>query len=55
MMAFEKLRVVVADDDKHMRTLLTTMLRTMGIVRVSAADNAARRSNWYAEFAPTFC
>jgi CheY-like chemotaxis protein len=49
---FDRLRVLVVDDNVHMRKLVTTILQAFGVVQIQEADNGKRAWTVLREFNP---
>ncbi|HYS46900.1 MAG TPA: response regulator [Rhizomicrobium sp.] len=49
---FDRLKVLVVDDNVHMRKLVTTILQAFGVVQISEADNGERAWTALREFNP---
>lgn len=49
---FDRLRVVLVDDNPHMRKLVETILRAFGVTQIYEADNAKRAWAMMREYSP---
>jgi two-component system, chemotaxis family, chemotaxis protein CheY len=52
---FERLKVLVVDDNAHMRKLVTTILQAFGVVQISEADNGEHAWAALREHNPDIC
>ena len=49
---FDRLKILVVDDNAHMRKLVTTILQAFGVIQVQEADSGQRAWNVLREFNP---
>ena len=49
---FDRLKILVVDDNAHMRKLVTTILQAFGVVQIQEADSGQRAWNVLREFNP---
>jgi two-component system chemotaxis response regulator CheY len=50
---FDRLKILVVDDNAHMRTLVSTILRAFGVTQITEADSGQRAWSTCANPIPT--